>query len=180
MGVGSLKRAVFLDRDGVLNRAVVRDGKPYPPASVDEMEIPPGTREALLRLKGLDYLLVVVTNQPDVSRGKQTREAVEAIHARMGAELPIDVFRTCYHDDKEDCPCRKPKPGLLTQAAEDLGISLKDSFMVGDRWRDTEAGRAAGCLTIFIDYGYEQEGPNRPDMVARSLPEAVTQILSKL
>jgi transaldolase len=171
------RRAVFLDRDGVLNRAVVRDGRPYPPASVEEMEIPPGTAEALRELKRLGYLLVVVTNQPDVSRGKQTREAVEAIHARMGAELPLDVFRTCYHDDKEDCPCRKPKPGLLTMAAADLGIDLAASFMVGDRWRDVDAGAAAGCRTVWLDMQYRERGPSQPaDARVADLWEAVRYI----
>lgn len=180
MGVGPLKRAVFLDRDGVLNRAIVRDGKPYPPANADEMEIPPGTREALLELKRRGYLLIVVTNQPDVARGKQTRAEVEAIHRRMGAELPIDEFRVCYHDDKESCACRKPRPGLLTQAARELGIDLKASFMVGDRWRDVDAGAAAGCRTVWIDMGYRERGPSSPPGVrVGGLWEAVRYILSE-
>src|SRR5580692_12883999 len=105
--------AAFLDRDGVLNQAVVRHGKPYPPASVEEMQILPGVRDALDRLKAAGYRLVVVTNQPDVARGLQRRETVEAINAALMARLPIDEFRVCYHDDADACDCRKPKPGLL-------------------------------------------------------------------
>ncbi|MEO7145005.1 MAG: HAD-IIIA family hydrolase, partial [Bryobacteraceae bacterium] len=112
-----MNKAVFLDRDGVLNRAVLRDGKPYPPASVDELEILPDAAEALGRLKQAGFLLLVVTNQPDVARGAQTRAAVEAMHAALARALPIDGFFVCYHDDADGCDCRKPRPGLLLQAA---------------------------------------------------------------
>ncbi len=172
------RRAVFLDRDGVINRAVVRDGKPYPPASTDEVEVLPGVADGLRRLKAAGYVLIVVTNQPDVARGRQTREAVEAIHARLAAALPVDDFRVCYHDDKDDCACRKPKPGMIAAAARDHGVDLASSVMVGDRWRDVEAGRRAGCRTVFIDYGYSEPSPARPDAVVRSLAEAADYILS--
>ncbi|HEX7702453.1 MAG TPA: HAD family hydrolase, partial [Kofleriaceae bacterium] len=145
-----MKRAVFLDRDGVINASVVRDGKPYPPAHVDEMELLPGVPEALAALRAAGFQLIVVTNQPDVARGTQTRAAVDAIHDRMRRDLPLDAIYACFHDDADDCACRKPKPGLLVNAAADLGIDLPSSFMVGDRWRDTDAGLAAGCRAIFI------------------------------
>src|SRR3990170_4889868 len=125
MGIDSgTRRAVFLDRDGVINRPVIRDGKPYPPARVEELEVLPGTRDALLRLRASDFRLVVVTNQPDVARGTQRREVVDAMHAQLAAALPIDEFRVCAHDDSDDCACRKPKPGLLEAAAEEGGLSL--------------------------------------------------------
>jgi D-glycero-D-manno-heptose 1,7-bisphosphate phosphatase len=170
-------RAVFLDRDGVLNRAVVRSGKPYPPASANELEILPGVASALARLKAAGYALVVVTNQPDIARGTQRRDVVEAIHARLAATLPIDEFRVCPHDDRDACSCRKPKPGLLEAAAMAAGIDLGASFMVGDRWRDIEAGHAAGCRTIFIDYHYNELRPHAPDVIVRSLAEATDWIL---
>src|ERR1017187_1809436 len=157
MGIDTLgavepRRAVFLDRDGVINRAIVRDGKPYPPASLDELEILPGVPEALGLLKAAGFALIVVTNQPDVARGVQRREVVEAINATLGAQLPIDEFRVCYHDDRDQCPCRKPQPGLLTRAPL---YALDRSILVGDRWRDIEAGQRAGVqATILIDYGY--------------------------
>ena len=179
MGIDRGVRAVFLDRDGVINRALVRDGKPYPPDSADGVEVLPGVLTALHRLKMAGYLLVVVTNQPDVARGRQSRDTVEAIHARLASELPIDEFRTCFHDDDDDCACRKPKPGLILDAAHTLDVDLGASVMVGDRWRDVEAGRRAGCTTVFLDYGYAEQRPERPDLVAGSLAEAAEWILSR-
>jgi D-glycero-D-manno-heptose 1,7-bisphosphate phosphatase len=170
-------RAVFLDRDGVINRAVLRDGRPYPPATVETLELLPGVAEALARLHRAGYRLVVVTNQPDIARGTQDRSAVDSMHAALAAALPIDDFRVCDHDDSDGCDCRKPKPGLLRQAAQAADIDLGSSFMVGDRWRDIEAGRAAGCRTIFIEYGYNERRPHAPDAIVQSLAEAADWIL---
>lgn len=170
-----MRRAVFLDRDGVINRAVMRDGKPYAPAFVDELEILPGVDAALARLRAAGYALIVVTNQPDIARGTTTREAVDAIHAFMRAELPLDEVRVCPHDDADDCPCRKPKPGLLL--AEPV-YDVAASYMVGDRWRDIEAGRAAGCrATILVDYAYAEGLVSEPDVRVSSLSEAADWIL---
>jgi D-glycero-D-manno-heptose 1,7-bisphosphate phosphatase len=174
-----VKRAVFLDRDGVINRAVVRDGKPYSPISVEELELLPGVTEALQRLHAHGFRLVVVTNQPNVARGTQRREIVDAQHARLAAVLPIDEFRVCDHDDGDDCACRKPKPGMIETAAREGSLNLSASYMVGDRWRDVEAGRRAGCRTIFIEYGYDERRPDRPDVVVGSLSEAADWILAR-
>jgi D-glycero-D-manno-heptose 1,7-bisphosphate phosphatase len=162
MGVGPLRRAVFLDRDGVLNEPVVRDGKPYPPASAGEVRMVEGAAEALESLRQSGYLLIVVTNQPDVARGAATREAVDAIHARLADSLPVDEFVVCWHDDADGCACRKPAPGMLLDAARRHGIDLAASYMVGDRWRDIEAGAAAGCCTILIDRGYRERRSSIP------------------
>lgn len=171
-----MRRAIFLDRDGVINRAIVREGKPYPPHSLAELELAPGVDD-LSRLKDLGFLLVVVTNQPDVARGKQTQAAVEEIHGYIATRVPVDSFRICYHDDAENCSCRKPKPGLLTEAADEYGIDLSGSYMVGDRWRDVDAGAAAGCKTIWIDYGYRERGPTAPpDARVADVCEAVRWI----
>jgi D-glycero-D-manno-heptose 1,7-bisphosphate phosphatase len=172
-----MKRAVFLDRDGVLNAAVVRDGHPYPPACAADVEILPGVREALADLGRAGYLRVVVTNQPDIARGTQTRDELDAIHARLRAELPLDAIYLCPHDDADLCACRKPAPGLLRDAARDLGIDLAASFIVGDRWRDTEAGIAAGCRTVFIDYQYDERQPRAFDAKVGSLADAAAWIL---
>ena len=164
-------RYVFLlDRDGVINRAIVRDGKPYPPASVEEFELLPGVEEACAIMKEMDFLLIVATNQPDVGRGTQTRECVEAIHASMCARLPIDRVEVCY-DPGQGIPSeyRKPAPGMLLRAARELDIDLARSFMVGDRWRDIDCGAAAGCRTIFIDYGYAETLRKLPNFQAGSL-----------
>lgn len=170
-------RAVFLDRDGVLNRAIVRDGKPFPPASLAEMEILPGAVEAAQSLARAGFLLIVVTNQPDVARGTTAKETVEDINGAIGEAMPIAEFRTCYHDGPDGCDCRKPKPGALLAAAREHGIDLERSFMVGDRWRDVEAGRAAGCQTVFIDYGYDEKQPDHVDFSVGSLEEAARRIL---
>jgi D-glycero-D-manno-heptose 1,7-bisphosphate phosphatase len=122
------------------------------------------------------FLLIVVTNQPDVARGATTREAVEEINATLDAALPIDEFRTCFHDSGFGCECRKPKPGALLAAAALHDIDLSESYMVGDRWRDTEAGHRAGCKTILIDYSYHEKKPEYVDYSVNSMLEA-TQII---
>ncbi len=167
-----MNRAVFLDRDGVINRAIVRDGKPYPPASLVELEILPGVHEALKKLHDSNYLLVVVTNQPDVARGTAIREDVELINAYLLSQLPIDVFKTCYHDREDKCGCRKPLPGAFFEAAKEHNIVLSQSFMVGDRWSDVEAGASAGCKTFYINYRYAEQKPEAPDFIVSSLLEA--------
>ncbi len=180
LATNELRRAVFLDRDGVLNEALVRDGKPYPPLEAAELRILPGTAEALARLKERDFVLLVVTNQPDVARGSQQRGTVEDMSRRLRAELPLDGVLTCYHDDKDNCDCRKPLPGLLRRASQGFGIDLGVSYMIGDRWRDIDAGASAGCKTIWIDRGYRERAPAAvPDVRVESLPEAVDWILAR-
>lgn len=179
MGIrGAVSRAVFLDRDGVINRPVIRDGKPFPPSSAAELEILPDAPAALSRLRNAGFRLVVVTNQPDVARGTRSREEVERIHAALKSRLPLDGIRTCYHDDPDGCACRKPKPGLLVDAAREMGVDLKASYMVGDRWRDIEAGRSAGCATVFIDRGYTERRPSGYNVRVESLAEAAEWIES--
>ncbi len=178
MGIGTgLKRAVFLDRDGVINRAVVRAGKPCPPATVSELEILPGVQQALERLRHCGFLLVVVTNQPDVARGRQSRAVVEQMHDVLMSHLPLDEIRVCFHDDDDRCDCRKPAPGLLVAAATDRHIDLHSSFMVGDRWRDILAGKRAGCATVMIDYDYAEAVHVEPDFHAASLIDAAHTII---
>jgi D-glycero-D-manno-heptose 1,7-bisphosphate phosphatase len=176
------RRAIFLDRDGVINRPLIRGGKPYPPVTLDEFEILPGVFEACQVLKEIGFLLVVVTNQPDVGRGTLAREAVETIHGWLLQELPIDRVMTCFHAGAacgDPCDCRKPQPGMLFQAAEDLKINLAKSFMIGDRWRDIDCGFNAGCKTIFIDWGYEEKLKREPDFRAHDLPGAA-QLIEQL
>jgi D-glycero-D-manno-heptose 1,7-bisphosphate phosphatase len=172
-------KAVFLDRDGVINRALTREGKPYPPSSLGDFEILPGVDEACRQLKQAGFLLVVATNQPDVGRGTVGRSVVEAIHAHMCRLLPIDRVEVCYHQGHgaSECDCRKPRPGMLLRAARELGIDLARSWMVGDRWRDIDCGHAAGCRTIFIDYGYAEGLRQPPDFRCASLLEAAKVVL---
>ena len=174
---GRLRRAVFLDRDGVINRAIIRSGRPYAPLSLEEFEILPGSGEALQQLREAGYLNIVITNQPDVAAGTVPRSVVEAMHDALLKDLPIDAVKVCYHGDAEGCVCRKPKPGMLLEAARELRVNLGASFLVGDRWRDIAAGQAAGCACFFIDYQYSEKKPEKPYVAVNSLREAVSFIL---
>ncbi len=179
MGVHEIAhRAVFLDRDGIVNRSVVRNGKPYPPASAGELILTDGIAETLRALKQAGWLLVVVTNQPDVARGTVSRASVEEIHDVLRSRLPIDAIYACYHDSGDGCDCRKPRPGMIQAAARDLGIDIARSYMVGDRWRDVDAGNAAGCSTIFVDYGYDEPLKSKPNYTIDS-PARMTEIILK-
>jgi D-glycero-D-manno-heptose 1,7-bisphosphate phosphatase len=181
--ISPLRLAVFLDRDGTLNATTVREGKPYPPATAEELEILAGVREGCAQLEAAGYILVVATNQPDVGRGSQNRETVEAIHTRLIDLIPqIALIQVCYHPGTQYgsiCDCRKPQPGMLLDAARQLNLDLKQSWMVGDRWRDIDCGHAAGCRTILIDYGYEEKLKTLPDFIVKSFSEATSTILAR-
>jgi len=148
--------AVFLHRDGIINRAIIRNGKPYPPDKLEELEILPGLAASLPRLVNSGYVLIGITNQPDVARGTQARQVVESFNAVILATLPVREIFVCYHDNDDQCDCRKPKPGLILQAAQKYSLDLAHSWMVGDRWKDIAAGQAAGLKTIFVDYHYAE------------------------
>ena len=167
-------KAFFLDRDGVLNRAYVKNGKPYPPQTLEEFEILPGVCEALDLLHQEKFLLIVVTNQPDVTRGTQTKEVVQKMHAYLMEQLPLDDIEVCY---EENSACYKPAPGMLLNAAQKHRIDLTQSYMIGDRWRDVGAGKAAGCSTIFIENHYREELKETPDLICANLLEGVLAIL---
>jgi D-glycero-D-manno-heptose 1,7-bisphosphate phosphatase len=167
-----VSKAIFLDRDGVLNEVKLKDGKPYPPDNINELYLLPRVTDALCLLKDLGYLLIVITNQPDVQRGKIKKESVQAINEFLNKLLPLDDIYTCYHTDFENCNCRKPKPGNILDAAIKYNINLQESFMVGDRWRDIEAGKNAGCRTFFIDYEYKEKKPKNFTYKVKSLYEA--------
>ena len=171
---------MFLDRDGVINRAVVVKGKPYPPATLDAFELLPGVADTIGELRSAGYLVIVVTNQPDVATGIQRQDVVEAMHEKLRAQGLCDDVRVCYHTDADHCDCRKPKPGMLIAAAHDWQIDLPNSYMVGDRWRDVEAGNAAGCHTFFIDYGYQEGCDAIPGTIVKSLREAGALILQNV
>lgn len=171
--------AVFVDRDGVLIRAQVRNGSPYPVARPEDVEVVDGAAEACAALRRAGLLVVVVTNQPDVARGTATVADVEAINSALCARVEVDAVVTCIHDDSDGCLCRKPSPGMLTYAADLWDLALSESVMVGDRWRDIEAGRRCGCRTVFVDHGYREQAPEGPDLTVRSLAEATPWILEQ-
>jgi D-glycero-D-manno-heptose 1,7-bisphosphate phosphatase len=172
-----MRPAVFLDRDGVISRPMIRGRRPYPPGSLAELEILPGVPAALRALKAGGYCLAVVTNQPDIARGTIPRTTVDGMNDWLKSTLPLDAVLTCAHDDADQCQCRKPLPGLITQAARELRVDCAASYLIGDRWRDIEAGRRAGCKTFFIDYGYDEQAPQLYDFRVTSLAEAARIIL---
>ena len=174
-----MNRAVFLDRDGVLNANIVRNGKPYAPRSLAEFKLLPGVEEAVRRLKDAGFLTIVTTNQPDVATGLTQRSTVDAIHDELRRRMPLDEIKICWHVDSDHCACRKPEPGMLLEAAVAHDIDLRSSYMVGDRWRDVLAGQAAGCTTLLVDHGLVQERSAQADKIVLSLPEAVAYILAR-
>ena len=175
-----LRRAVFFDRDGTLNRAFVRDGVSVPPSSLDQFELLPGVGPALAELRRAGFCLVVATNQPDVARGTRSRDDVEQMNALLRRQIELDAVLCCYHDDRDGCDCRKPAPGMCLAAAERLGIDLSRSFFVGDSWRDMEAGRRAGCTTILVGVQSSEFRQVHADFVARDVAEAASLILSRV
>lgn len=174
-----MNAAVFLDRDGTLNRIVERNRRPYPPATLADFVLLPDVPESLNRLHEAGFKLIVATNQPDVGKGIQQESVVRAMHDRLLDWLPLDDIYVCYHGDEDDCTCRKPKPGMLVEAAGKWNIDLRRSYMVGDRWRDIGAGQAAGCTTIWIQTEYEERQPEVPDAVVPGMKEAAEWILRR-
>jgi D-glycero-D-manno-heptose 1,7-bisphosphate phosphatase len=170
-------RAVFLDRDGVIAIPEFRDGRSFATRRFCDFRLYPDAPKSLHRLKQAGFLLAVVTNQPDVGHGLIPRSEVDAMHEMMTRELPVDAIKACFHRQSDHCDCRKPKPGMILAAAGELGINLGQSFMVGDRGTDVEAGRAAGCATVFIDLGYAEPAPEAPDYVVHSIAEAADIII---
>lgn len=178
----TFRPAVFLDRDGTLNRQIIRDGASHPPATVDEFELFPGVTEACAQLAAAGYVLVVATNQPDVGRGTQPQAVVEAMHAKLRQLVPaishIEVSYASGRSGDPPDPRRKPEPGMLLEASLLLGLDLARSWMVGDRWRDVDCGHRAGVRTVFIDFGYTELLHAQPDFTVRSFAEAARIILA--
>ncbi len=172
-----MKRALFLDRDGVINASITINGKPFPPKNIDELVILPKVAESLKLLHEQNFILIVITNQPDVARNTISKETVEDINKYLMAKLCLDKIYTCFHDDSDNCECRKPKIGSFLRAAKSYNIDLSASYMIGDRWKDIEAGKKAGCKTFFIDYGYNEKKPFDYDYSVKSLYNASQIIL---
>lgn len=166
-----MKRAVFLDRDGVINRVAIEDGKPLSPRRFEEFDFLPGIEQFVKELKEAGYLRVVVTNQPDLARGRLEKDDLDKMHDLIGRRLQVDGIYACLHDDGDNCGCRKPKPGLLHRAAREWDIDLSRSFMLGDTWRDVEAGKGAGCRTILLQTPYNTgaQGDHRVKSFAEAL-----------
>jgi len=158
MGIGALRRAVFLDRDGVLNHLVARRGGGlFSPPTAAEFRLVDGVGAMVEGFKAAGYVVLVATNQPDIARGLMAPAELEDMHRRLMAAAAVDEILVCPHDDADGCSCRKPKPGLITQAAARLGLDLGKSYMVGDSAKDMGAAAAAGVAGILLDRPYNQE-----------------------
>ena len=171
--------AVFLDRDGVLVATTVQGGKPIAALTLEDFAILPEAPAAVAALKAEGFATVVVTNQPELARGNVDSATMDAMHARLRAVMPIDAVYVCPHDSADGCDCRKPAPGMLLRAAADLDLDLAASYMVGDRWRDVGAGRAAGCTTVLIERGYTEPERIEPDLIAGDVAVAAALILDR-
>ena len=168
-------RAVFLDRDGVVNKVVFRDNRPGSARSLEEFVFNDGIRQATRKLKDYGFRIIVVSNQPDLARGEIKKGILDIMTQKMRWEIPIDDVFICPHDDIHQCSCRKPKPGMLFEAASRWKVDLSSSFLIGDTWKDIEAGKAAGCKVILLDAPYNQDV--QCDFRAKSLSEAVNLII---
>lgn len=174
-----MRKAIFLDRDGVINKVIMRDGKASSPWKLEEFEILPGVKECLEAFKEMGFLNIAFTNQPDVSRGFLEVEDLEKMHKIMKERLPIDEVKFCPHDNKDNCPCRKPKPGLILEAAKKYSIDLKRSYVIGDSWKDIKAGKAAGCKTFLLRREYNKDYQKDYDFEVYNLKETV-DIIKKI
>lgn len=173
-----MRPAVFLDRDGVLNEAFVENGVPVPPRTMADFRLLPGVVEACRSFADAGLALVVVTNQPDISRGTLRQSDLDAFHEQLRAWLPIDAIMVCPHDNAEGCPCRKPRPGMILEAARRLDLDLNRSVGVGDRWRDIDAARRAGVLSVYIEWNHGERLHDPADATFGSLIEARDHILA--
>jgi D-glycero-D-manno-heptose 1,7-bisphosphate phosphatase len=174
-----VRKAVFLDRDGVLAVPKFRDGRSFAVRALAEFRLYDDAEPSVNALVDAGWTVVVATNQPDIANGLVSAGTVEAMHDIVRSRMPVASVETCPHNREANCDCRKPKPGLLVRAAERHGIDLAASYMVGDRDSDIEAGAAAGCRTIFIDRGYDRPAAIQPERTVASLAEAVAHILRR-
>ena len=175
-----MKRAAFFDRDGTLNHLVWRNGKFSPPFFKAELEIVPIAYKVISELRDLDFIPVIFTNQPDIARNKVTLESVNIINREISTILGIKNIYTCIHDDADNCSCRKPLPGMLLSAANDLNIELSESIVIGDSWRDVEAGQAVDCRCFLIENPQNIRLPNHPFEMIKSLGDVLSRLETKI
>jgi len=164
-------KAIFLDRDGIVNKAIVEKGLPYSPTRLGDIFLTDGIKDLIKKWHDEEYIVIVVTNQPDVANHIITKNKVDKINNYLKSIALFDDIFTCYHNGKDDCDCKKPKTGLFLQAKEKYDIDFSQSYVIGDRWKDIEAGKNIGCKTIFVDYHYDEERPNKPDYTAKSVSD---------
>ena len=174
-----LNKAIFLDRDGVINKSIIANGKPYAPLLFEDFVFYEDTKKAIVVIQSLDYKTIIVTNQPEINKGNLNHEELKRMNDRIYNELKIDDIFVCEHTSEEDCDCRKPKPGMILNASKKHNIDLSQSFLIGDRYKDIESAHAAGCNSIFIDRKYSEKFPNKQIKSVSSFYEAAIFIKGK-
>jgi D-glycero-D-manno-heptose 1,7-bisphosphate phosphatase len=173
-----MRRAAFLDRDGVLAVEIVRNGNAYAPTRLEDFHVVQGAADQVLRLKAAGLVCVVFTNQPEVGRGLLTMDTLDSMHALLRSQVPVDDVLVCPHGADGECECRKPAPGMLHEAARRWNIALSESFVIGDRWRDIEAGRSVGCYSILLERTYSE--CRSADVAVGTLEAAADAVLARL
>src|SRR2546425_1474666 len=170
-----MKRAVFIERDGILNEVGVGPKNPIVPLTLEEFRIKKEAEPSLKKLKKAGFVLIVTSNQPGLSRGYQSRRELDRMHDLVKRCFPIDDLMICPHDESDHCPCRKPRPGLLIEAAFKWHLNLDHSFVISDKWQDAEAARTAGCTSLLLKSPYV--GQVHHDFVLSDLETIVEKIL---
>lgn len=145
-----MKKAVFIERDGVLNEVKTGPKHQITPLTLDEFKVKKEAEPALKKLKAAGFVLIVTSNQPGLSRGYQSRRELDRMHDIVKRCFPLDDLLVCPHDESDHCPCRKPRPGLLIEAAFKWHLNLDHSFVISDKWQDAEAARTAGCTSLLV------------------------------
>jgi D-glycero-D-manno-heptose 1,7-bisphosphate phosphatase len=168
-------RAIFLDRDGILNKAIVINKKPKSPKNLSELVLNKSLKKFLLDAKK-SYYLICVTNQPEVGRKKFSKTEIKKINNFIKVFFNLDDIFTCYHEKDNICNCRKPKIGLLLKSKKKYNINLKKSIVIGDRWKDIAMGKKAGCKTIFVDYNYNENLKDRPDVTVNNIKKLINHV----
>jgi D-glycero-D-manno-heptose 1,7-bisphosphate phosphatase len=157
MGVRQVNRAVFLDRDGVINQVIIRDGEVFSPRSREEFLFIEESVQAIKYLKKAGFIVIVVTNQPDIARKRLSSDDLQWMTGKIMEVTEVDDIVICYHDDSDACPCRKPKAGMLLESSKKWKVDLSRSFMIGDTWKDVKVGQNAGCIPILLDAPYNKD-----------------------
>jgi D-glycero-D-manno-heptose 1,7-bisphosphate phosphatase len=171
-----MKQGIFIERDGILNRVRVERQHQVSPLTLEEFHVDKAMAPLLTKLKASGLVLIATTNQPGLSRGYQSRRELDRMHEMLRRELPLDDIMVCPHDEIDRCPCRKPKPGLLTEAGFKWHLDLDRSFVISDKWQDAEVARQAGCTSLLLKSPWVGEGHH--DFVLPSLTAIVDKILS--
>ena len=174
-----MKKAIFLDRDGVLSKTSLVNGKSFAPRNLRDFKLYSDSTQSVKKLKSIGFMVFVVTNQPDVGKKLISRSTLEQMHNKLKKKTHVDGIYVCVHRQDENCYCRKPNPGMILDAAKKHHIDWKKSFVVGDRASDIEAGQKANCRTIFLKKKYYENAPTKQEATFLNLREATNYILKQ-